>query len=218
MGTSEHLARMRVEYGSVEKDGSGDLDADWLDVGWVALLGSWMTEAEQAGVSEPNAMVVGTVDNDGRPVTRTVLCKSVDDSGISFYTNYDSDKGDQLAANPYASATFPWYLLGRQVHLRGPVTKVAAEETADYWSKRPRGSQLGAWASQQSRPIDSRAALMQQLADVTERFADVEDVPVPPHWGGYLIAPEVVEFWQGRENRVHNRIRVRGSVVERLQP
>nr|WP_256736010.1 pyridoxamine 5'-phosphate oxidase [Mycolicibacterium hippocampi] len=212
------MARMRVEYGSVEKDGSGDLDADWLDVGWVALLGSWMTEAEQAGVSEPNAMVVGTVDNDGRPVTRTVLCKSVDESGISFYTNYDSDKGDQLAATPYASATFPWYLLGRQVHLRGPVTKVAAEETADYWSKRPRGSQLGAWASQQSRPIDSRAALMQQLADVTERFADVEDVPVPPHWGGYLIAPEVVEFWQGRENRVHNRIRVRGSIVERLQP
>lgn len=202
----------------MEKDGSGDLDADWLDVGWVALLGSWMTEAEQAGVSEPNAMVVGTVDNDGRPVTRTVLCKSVDESGISFYTNYDSDKGDQLAATPYASATFPWYLLGRQVHLRGPVTKVAAEETADYWSKRPRGSQLGAWASQQSRPIDSRAALMQQLADVTERFADVEDVPVPPHWGGYLIAPEVVEFWQGRENRVHNRIRVRGSIVERLQP
>ncbi len=202
----------------MEKDGSGDLDADWLDVGWVALLGSWMTEAEQAGVSEPNAMVVGTVDNDGRPVTRTVLCKSVDESGISFYTNYDSDKGDQLAATPYASATFPWYLLGRQVHLRGPVTKVAAEETADYWSKRPRGSQLGAWASRQSRPIDSRAALMQQLADVTERFADVEDVPVPPHWGGYLIAPEVVEFWQGRENRVHNRIRVRGSIVERLQP
>ncbi|MDZ4240425.1 MAG: pyridoxamine 5'-phosphate oxidase [Hydrogenophaga sp.] len=218
MGTSEDLARMRVEYGSVEKDGSGDLDADWLDVGWVALLGSWMAEAEQAGVSEPNAMVVGTVDNDGRPVTRTVLCKSVDESGISFYTNYDSDKGDQLAANPYASATFPWYLLGRQVHILGPVTKVTAEQTADYWSKRPRGSQLGAWASQQSRPIDSRAALMQQLADVTERFADVQDVPVPPHWGGYLIAPEVVEFWQGRENRVHNRIRVRGSIVERLQP
>lgn len=202
----------------MEKDGSGDLDADWLDVGWVALLRSWMAEAEQAGVSEPNAMVVGTVDNDGRPVTRTVLCKSVDDSGISFYTNYDSDKGDQLAANPYASATFPWYQLGRQVHLRGAVTKVTAEQTADYWSKRPRGSQLGAWASQQSRPIDSRAALMQQLADVTNRFADVEDVPVPPHWGGYLIAPEVVEFWQGRENRVHNRIRVRGSNIERLQP
>ena len=154
---------MRVEYGSVEKDGSGDLDADWLDVGWVALLGSWMAEAEQAGVAEPNAMVVGTVDSGGRPVTRTVLCKSVDDSGISFYTNYDSDKGEQLAANPYASATFPWYSLGRQVHIRGPVTKVSADATAAYWANRPRGSQLGAWASLQSRPIDSRAALLRAV-------------------------------------------------------
>ena len=209
---------MRVEYGSVEKDGSSDLDADWLDVGWVDLLNSWLNEAQQAGVAEPNAMVVGTVDAEGRPVTRAVLCKSVDESGISFYTNYDSDKGEQLAANPYASATFPWFLLGRQVHVRGPVTKVSAEATADYWSKRPRGSQLGAWASAQSRPITSRAALLQQLADVTERFAAIADVPVPPHWGGYLIAPESVEFWQGRENRVHNRIRVSGSRIERLQP
>ena len=209
---------MRVEYGSVEKDGSSDLDADWLDGGWVALLGTWMTEAEKAGVAEANAMVVGTVDASGRPVTRTVLCKSVDESGISFYTNYDSDKGRQLAANPYASATFPWYSLGRQVHVRGAVTKVSPEETADYWSKRPRGSQLGAWASQQSTPIASRAELLRQLADVTERFAGVDDVPVPPHWGGYLIAAEEVEFWQGRENRVHNRIRVRGALVERLQP
>jgi pyridoxamine 5'-phosphate oxidase len=209
---------MRVEYGSAEKDGSGDLDANWLDGGWVALLNQWMTDAEQAGVAEANAMVVGTVDTQGRPVTRTVLCKSVDESGISFYTNYDSDKGEQLAANPYASATFPWYLLGRQVHIRGPVTKVPAEATADYWGKRPRGSQLGAWASQQSRPIASRAALMQQLADVTERFAEVDAVPVPPNWGGYLIAADVVEFWQGRENRVHNRIRVHDGRTERLQP
>ncbi|WP_264035503.1 pyridoxamine 5'-phosphate oxidase [Mycolicibacterium aurum] len=218
MGTSDHLARMRVEYGSAEKDGSSDLDADWLDGGWVALLNQWMTDAQQAGVAEPNAMVVGTVDAAGRPVTRTVLCKSVDESGISFYTNYDSDKGEELAAQPYASATFPWYLMGRQVHVRGRVTKVSAEATADYWSKRPRGSQLGAWASQQSRPIASRAALMQQLADVTERFAGDDEVPVPPNWGGYLIAAEVVEFWQGRENRVHNRIRVQDGRVERLQP
>jgi pyridoxamine 5'-phosphate oxidase len=213
---------MRVEYGSAEKDGSGDLDADWLGpdplTGWVELLNTWMAEAGQAGVAEPNAMVVGTVDAEGRPVTRSVLCKSVDEAGISFYTNYDSDKGLQLAATPYASATFPWYPLGRQVHVRGPVTKVSAEATAAYWSKRPRGSQLGAWASQQSKPIESRAALLRQLVEVTDRFADVDAVPVPPHWGGYLIAPEVVEFWQGRENRVHNRIRVRGSVVERLQP
>lgn len=209
---------MRVEYGAAEKDGSGDLDASWLGVGWVALLGSWMSEAEQAGITEPNAMVVGTVDSSGRPVTRTVLCKSVDESGISFFTNYDSDKGVQLAANPYASATFPWYALGRQVHVHGPVTKVTLEETAEYWVRRPRGSQLGAWASSQSRPIPSRAALLDQLAEVTERFSDVDDIPPPPHWGGYMIAPEAVEFWQGRENRVHNRIRVRGSVIERLQP
>jgi pyridoxamine 5'-phosphate oxidase len=114
--------------------------------------------------------------------------------------------------------TFPWYLLGRQVHLRGPVTKVDPLATEDYWSKRPRGSQLGAWASHQSRPIASRAALLDQLAEVTARFADCERVPVPPNWGGYLIAPDVVEFWQGRENRVHNRIRVVGDRVERLQP
>ena len=219
---------MRVEYGSVEKDGSGDLDADWLADGWVVLLHNWLADAERAGVAEPNAMVVGTVDARGHPSTRSVLCKSVDAAGITFFTNYDSAKAQDLARTPYASATFPWFLLGRQVHVRGGVTKVSAEQTADYWSKRPRGSQLGAWASQQSRPIASRAALLEQLADVTRRFADLDEVPVPPNWGGYLIAPDVVEFWQGRENRVHNRIRVvndpelpvtmHNRRVERLQP
>ena len=218
---------MRVEYGALEKDGSPDLDADWLADGWVALLRKWLADAEDAGVAEPNAMVVGTVDERGRPMTRSVLCKSVDESGIAFFTNYDSAKGEQLAATPYASATFPWYLLGRQVHVRGPVTKVSAEATAAYWRNRPRGSQLGAWASHQSKPIASRAALLEQLVDVTQRFAALDAVPVPPNWGGYLIAPEVVEFWQGRENRVHNRIRVVTDTelpvgmrtrIERLQP
>ncbi|MCW2731100.1 MAG: Pyridoxamine 5-phosphate oxidase [Mycobacterium sp.] len=213
---------MRVEYGSPEKDGSPDLDVDWVVDGWIILLRKWLADAERAGIAEPNAIVVGTVDAGGRPVTRTVLCKGVDETGITFYTNYDSDKGEQLAATPYASATFPWFALGRQVHVRGAVTKVAQEVTANYWSKRPRGSQLGAWASHQSRPIASREALEHQLAAVTERFADVKEVPVPPNWGGYRIAPDVIEFWQGRENRVHNRIRVTansGSVtVERLQP
>ena len=220
MATSENerLAGMRVEYGSAEKDGSPDLDADWLADGWVALLRKWLADAEQAGVAEPNAMVVGTVDDQGRPVTRSVLCKSVDDAGITFFTNYDSAKGEEIASTPYVSATFPWFLLGRQVHVRGPVTKVSAEVTADYWPHRPRGSQLGAWASHQSQPIASRQALLGQLADVTERFADLDEVPVPPNWGGYLIAPEVVEFWQGRENRVHNRIRVAEGRIERLQP
>jgi pyridoxamine 5'-phosphate oxidase len=209
---------MRVEYGAVEKDGSPDLEADWLADGWLALLRKWLADAEHAGVAEPNAMVVGTVDRLGRPVTRAVLCKSMDESGITFFTNYDSAKGEELAANPYASATFPWFLLGRQVHVRGAVSKVPEEMTVDYWSHRPRGSQLGAWASHQSQPIASRAALLEQLADVTERFADIDQVPVPPNWGGYRIAPEVVEFWQGRENRVHNRIRVTEGRVERLQP
>jgi pyridoxamine 5'-phosphate oxidase len=211
---------MRVEYGSVEKDGSSDLDLDWLADGWLALLHNWIEDAELAGIAEPNAMVLATVEA-GRPVTRTVLCKSVDVDGVTFYTNYDSAKGVGLAETPYASVTFPWFALGRQVHVRGAVTKVSPQETAEYWARRPRGSQLGAWASQQSQPIGSRAELLAQLAEVTARFADQEQVPVPPHWGGYRIAVEVVEFWQGRENRIHNRIRVTpgnpGS-VERLQP
>ena len=213
----DNLQRMRVEYGSVEKDGSPDLDADWLDDGWLALLRKWIGDAERLGVAEPNAMVLATVAA-GRPVSRSVLCKSADETGITFFTNYDSAKGDELAATPFASATFPWYQLGRQVHIRGSVTKVDPQVTEDYWSNRPRGSQLGAWASHQSKPIASRAALLGQLAEVTERFADVEHIPVPPAWGGYLITADVVEFWQGRENRVHNRIRVTGSRIERLQP
>lgn len=208
---------MRVEYGSVEKDGSPDLDVDWLADGWLALFNKWIGDAAAAGIAEPNAMVVATVD-DGRPVSRSVLCKSADETGISFYTNYDSAKGLDLAATPYASATFPWYLLGRQIHIRGAVSKVDSQDTEDYWSKRPRGSQIGAWASRQSQPIASRAALLDQLAEVTARFADTEQIPVPPNWGGYLIAPEVVEFWQGRENRLHNRIRVIDGRIERLQP
>jgi pyridoxamine 5'-phosphate oxidase len=208
---------MRVEYGSAEKDGSPDLDVDWLADGWVVLLRKWIGDAERAGVAEPNAFVLATVDPNGKPMSRSVLCKSVDETGITFFTNYDSAKAADLAATPYASATFPWYALGRQVHIRGPVSKVTDDVTADYWSKRPRGSQLGAWASAQSQPIGSRADLLAQLADVTERFAD-GDVPVPPNWGGYLLAAEVIEFWQGREDRLHNRIRVADGRVERLQP
>jgi pyridoxamine 5'-phosphate oxidase len=208
---------MRVEYGSVERDGSPDLDADWLADGWVELFRKWIQDAEHFGLAEPNAMVLATIAA-GRPASRSVLCKGVDETGITFFTNYDSAKGLELAETPYASATFPWYQLGRQVHIRGPVSKVDPQATEDYWSKRPRGSQLGAWASHQSQPIASRAALLDQLAKVTARFADSTSVPVPPEWGGYLIAPEMVEFWQGRENRVHNRIRVVGGRVERLQP
>ena len=165
-------------------------------------------------------MVVGTVDAQGRPVTRSVLCKSVDETGITFFTNYDSAKGEELAATPYASATFPWYLLGRQVHVRGPVTKVSAEVTADYWCQaaaRVPAGRVGVAPVPPDRL--ARGAARANWPTSPQRFADLDDVPVPPNWGGYLIAPEVVEFWQGRENRVHNRIRVtRGRRVERLQP
>ncbi|KZS70459.1 pyridoxamine 5'-phosphate oxidase [Mycobacterium kansasii] len=208
---------MRAEYGSVEKDGSPDLDEAWLADGWLALFRAWLADAERAGVAEPNAMVLATVAA-GRPVSRSVLCKGVDETGITFFTNYESAKGAELAAAPYASVTFPWYQLGRQVHIRGPVSRVDPRVTEQYWSQRPRGSQLGAWASHQSQPIASRAALLDQLAEVIARFAGAERIPVPPNWGGYLIGPEVVEFWQGRENRVHNRIRVIGGHIERLQP
>ena len=200
-----------------EKDGTSDLDVEWLRDGWLALFRKWFDDAARAGVAEPTAMVLATV-LDGRPVSRSVLCKGFDETGITFFTNYDSAKGAELAETPYASATFPWYQLGRQVHIRGPVSRVDRRVTEDYWSKRPRGSQLGAWASHQSRPIASRAALLDQLAEVTARFANTEQIPAPPNWGGYLLAPEVVEFWQGREDRLHNRIRVVGGRVERLQP
>ena len=130
---NQHLAKMRKEYGSKERDGSPDLDVDWLDDGWLALLRKWLGDAERGGVAEPNAMVLATV-SEGRPVSRSVLCKGVDEDGIVFFTNYDSAKGEQLAETPYASATFPWYLLNRQFHIRGPVTKVEPEATESYWN------------------------------------------------------------------------------------
>ncbi|MCX5045678.1 pyridoxamine 5'-phosphate oxidase [Aldersonia sp. NBC_00410] len=208
---------MRKDYRGVH-----DLDESWLVDGWESLLRRWMHDAVAASVVEPNAMVLGTVDERGWPATRTVLCKGVTEEGITFYTNYDSDKARQLAATPHASATFTWPLIGRQVTLRGVVRKVSVEQTAEYWGTRPRGSQLGAWASQQSRPAGGRDDLERALAQVSARFGD-GPVPVPPNWGGYLLRPGSVEFWQGRANRMHNRIRTtmdatgRWSAV-RLQP
>lgn len=186
---------------------------------WVALWRSWFDEAVAAGAPEPNAMVLATVDASGLPATRTVLCKGLDERGVVFYTNYGSDKARALEANPVAAVTFPWIAIHRQVHVRGSVTKVTPEETAAYWAERPRGSQLGAWASDQSRPVASRAEMAERFAEVEARFEGA-DVPVPPEWGGYRIAPQVVEFWQGRENRVHNRVRLvaPGYTPVRLQP
>jgi pyridoxamine 5'-phosphate oxidase len=203
------LAGMRVDYRRDELD-VGDLAATWHE-----QLVRWMDDATEAGVVEPNAMVLATTDDDGVPDSRTVLCKDVDERGVVFYTNYTSQKSHQLRSTRQASVTFPWYALQRQVSLRGKVDKVSPEETRAYWATRPRGSQLGAWASAQSVRVRDRAALDAALAAVERRFAETDRIPVPPHWGGWRIVPDRVEFWQGRTNRMHDRLRFEQSGLDR---
>jgi len=182
----------------------------------------WFHEADEAGVTEPNAMVLSTADADGMPSSRTVLLKGYDRRGFVFFTNYGSRKGAELAANPQASLLFPWIALGRQVVVGGRVEKVGRDETAAYFRTRPHGSQLGAWASEQSSPVSGREVLEQRYADLAARYPEGEGVPVPPFWGGYRVIPQAVEFWQGRENRLHDRLRylaeAGGWRVERLCP
>lgn len=198
------------------------LDEATVAPGWTAQLLAWFDDAvAQRGSREPNALQVATADADGRPSVRTVLAKAIDERGVTFYTNYTSAKAHDLNVRPYAAALFVWLDLERQARLSGRVVRVDAAETAAYFRSRPRGSQLGAWASPQSQVIASRAALDARYAEVAERFGDAE-VDVPPFWGGYRIEPEVVEFWQGRGDRLHDRIRYRLSgtdwVIERLAP
>jgi pyridoxamine 5'-phosphate oxidase len=194
------LRTMRVAYEL------GSLDESSLAATWHEQLARWLAEATQAGLPEPNAMVVATADAQARPSSRTVLCKGLDDRGVVFYTNYTSAKSRDLAGTGMASATFPWFPIQRQAHVRGPVAKVDPAETAAYWATRPRGSQLGAWASPQSETVGSRAELEARLAEADQRFGGVEQIPPPPHWGGWRIEPQVVEFWQGRLNRMHDRL------------
>ncbi len=204
------LAGMRVDYGTEGLDTQG-VDTQGLDTGslaptWHEQLTRWIAEADVAGVTEVNAMVLATAGPDGRPSSRTVLCKGLDTRGVVFFTNYTSAKSHDLRTTPYVSATFPWYLQHRQVHVRGAVELIAPAETRAYWVTRPRGSQLGAWASAQSVVVKDRQTLDDALAAVTRRFDGCE-VPVPQHWGGWRIVPEQVEFWQGRGNRMHDRLR-----------
>lgn len=194
------LPEMRVSYEQ------GALDESELAGTWYEQLEKWLDDARRAGLPEANAMVLATADLSDRPSSRTVLCKGIDARGVVFYTNYTSTKSHDLSATRYASATFPWFAMQRQVHVRGPVERVSAAETAAYWASRPRGSQLGAWASPQSRAVRSRSTLDVALANIERQFADTDHIPVPPHWGGWRIRPQSVEFWQGRQDRMHDRL------------
>ncbi|MCC5025076.1 MAG: pyridoxamine 5'-phosphate oxidase [Candidatus Synoicihabitans palmerolidicus] len=166
----------------------------------------WFQEAQAAQVIESNAMTLATVGTDGTPDARTVLLKGADVRGFVFYTNYESTKGRDLAARPQATLLFPWLALERQVRISGSVTKVSREETDTYFRSRPLGSRLGAWASAQSTVVPDRATLEQSLSAVEARYAG-QPVPTPPHWGGYRVIPSSIEFWQGRPNRLHDRLR-----------
>jgi len=183
----------------------------------------WLADAEQAGIFEPNAFVLGTVNADGTPTARTVLLRGVDDAGFYFYTNYSSRKGHAIAENQRVSMVFGWYPQFRQVLVEGHVEKVPAGESDAYFNTRPRDSQISAWASNQSQPIGSREALETQYEERREQFATGE-IPRPEFWGGYRIVPTRIEFWKGRSNRLHDRIeysRVEPSqewTVRRLQP
>jgi pyridoxamine 5'-phosphate oxidase len=214
----QDLGRLRREYGD------RGLDTPDLADDPIAMFRRWFDETVTAGLHEPNAMVVATVSGDGRPSARLVLLKGLDERGFVFYTNLDSRKGAEIAANPAVSLLFPWHDLQRQVRVEGLAWRVSAEESEAYFAARPRESQLGAWASPQSQVVSSRSALDERYGGVLARFADVDAVPLPPFWGGIRVAPEAVEFWQGRKGRMHDRLLYRRGAgqpawtVQRLAP
>ena len=222
MSDQRDLRELRVHYdkGTLSE---GDLGETPLE-----QFRSWFADAAAAGLAEPNAMVLATVSSDGVPSARTVLLKDVDARGFAFYTNLASRKGTELASTRRASLVFPWYDLHRQVVVIGETVEVPREEAAEYFASRPRESRLGAWTSRQSQVIADRSVLDDRFAELTARFPG--DVPLPDFWGGWIVRAQTVEFWQGRESRLHDRLRFRrtrtdaalddaaGWIVERLSP
>ncbi|MBI1378096.1 MAG: pyridoxamine 5'-phosphate oxidase [Frankiales bacterium] len=198
------LAAMRTAY-----DGRGLREGDLAPTP-LAQFTAWLADAVAAGVAEPNAMVLATVDEDGTPSARTVLLKGADARGFSFYTNLGSRKARALAARPQASVVFPWHAMTRQVVVVGDVAPVPREEARAYFASRPYGSRIGAWASEQSRVIASRDVLTARYVELAAAFPDTgsaDDVPLPDGWGGFVLAPRTVELWQGRPSRLHDRLR-----------
>lgn len=196
-------------------------DSDLLDDP-IELFRRWFDEAARSGMPQVNAMTLATVAADGRPSARVVLLKGVDDRGFQFFTNYESRKGGELTANPHAALVFLWIPLERQVRVTGDVVRLSAEESDAYFASRPRGSQVGAWASEQSRPLPRREELEERWRGLEEQYGH-GPVPRPAHWGGFLVVPREIEFWQGRENRLHDRFvytRAAGGgwQRQRLQP
>jgi pyridoxamine 5'-phosphate oxidase len=187
----------------------------------IAQFQSWFDAAVAAELPEPNAMTIATATPDGMPSARVVLLKDVDDRGFVFFTNYNSHKGQELMANPQAAIVFLWKELERQVRIQGRVEKIAPAESDAYFYSRPPGSRLGAWASNQSEVVASREVLDQQLADLEAKYAN-QEIPRPEHWGGFRVMPTMIEFWQGRSSRLHDRLRYRrigeAWVIDRLSP
>jgi pyridoxamine 5'-phosphate oxidase len=200
---------------------SQGLTRDTLDPDPVRLFERWYTEAIDSGIPEPNAMSLATVDSGGQPWVRTVLLKLYDETGFVFFTNYESLKAKQIATNNRVSLLFPWVALGRQVKISGTAEKIPTTESLKYFASRPRGSQIGAWASPQSQVISSRSLLDAKIDEIRHKFARGE-IPLPDFWGGYRVIPFEIEFWQARENRLHDRFvytkKDGGWTIERRAP
>jgi pyridoxamine 5'-phosphate oxidase len=186
------------------------MDARDLDSDPLKQFERWFAEARAEGLPAPEAMALATATPDGRPSVRMVLLKDAGEQGFDFFTHYDSRKGGELAANPYAALLFHWQPLGRQIRVEGPVARITTEESESYFVTRPLESRLAAWASPQSRPLESRNDLERRFADAKERFPGAE-VPLPPHWGGFRLDPDAYEFWQHGDNRLHDRVRYERS-------